>query len=165
MGRGGWLAASRENADIQNRVPVEGKVLLEVRAGGKRGDEGAVVLVLAADKSPAKRLPIAGLRPDDPPSSAGGTTSAALAELSGAVARADASGGFRLFVPAAGSYRILVISGQARRVSGVKLDQSDLADLKKYFDAPDDLLQQRRYRWLTKELRLGAGPISVEFSE
>jgi hypothetical protein len=37
--------------------------------------------------------------------------------------------------------------------------------LKKYFDAPDDLLQQRRYRWLTKELRLGAGPISVEFSE
>ena len=62
-GRGGWSAASKEDADVQKRVPVEGKVLLVLRAGAKRGDEGAVVIVLPADKLPAKRLPIAGLRP------------------------------------------------------------------------------------------------------
>ncbi len=49
MGRGGWLPANKEDSDIQNRVPVEGKVLLD----GKLGDEGAVIVVLR----PRNRLP------------------------------------------------------------------------------------------------------------
>ena len=38
-------------------------------------------------------------------------------------------------------------------------------DLEKYFDAPADLLQRCRYRWLTKDLRLGTGPIDVDVNE
>ena len=88
---------------------------LASRTGAKRGDEGAVVIVLPAGKLPDKRLPIAGLRPGDPPPAAGDATSAALAKFGGAAARADASGDFTLSVPAAGSYRILVLSRQATR--------------------------------------------------
>ena len=111
-GRGGSSAAGKEDADVQMRVPVEGKVLLDPRTGAKRGDEGAVVIVLPAGKLPGKRLPIAGLRPGDPPPAEGDATSAALAEFGGAAARADASGNFTLSVPAAGSYRILVDLGR-----------------------------------------------------
>ena len=117
------------------RVPVEGKVLLDSPSGAKRGDEGAVVIVLPAGKFPGKPLPIAGLRPGDPPPAAGNATSAALAEFGGAAARADASGDFTLFVPAAGSYRILVLSRQATRGHDTPDDPSDIAGLGKYFDA------------------------------
>ena len=158
MGRGGWLPANKEDSDIQNRVPVEGKVLLD----GKLGDEGAVIVVLRAEKSPAKRLPIAGLRPDDPPS-ASDAASSALADLGGAVTQADKSGDFRLFVPAADSYKILilVISKRATPELGKSLEP----DLEKYFDSPTSLLKGCRYRWLTKDLRIDTGPINVDANE
>lgn len=169
-GRGGRSTAGKVDTDVQNRVPVEGKVLLAPRAGPKRGDDGAVVIALPAGKAPGKRLPIAGLRPGDPPPAAGDATSAALAELTelgGAAARADASGNFTLFVPAPGSYRILVLSRQATRGPNGALEQPDIAELGKYFDAPADLLQGCRYRWMkAKNLDRTSGPIEdVVFTE
>ena len=167
-GRGGPPVAAKEaadNVDVQRRVPVEGRVLLAARAGVKRGDVGAVVIAFPAGKLPATRLPIAGLRPADPPPAAGDATSGALASQGGAAVRADASGVFTLFVPAAGSYRVLVLSRQASREVGVLPEQRDIADLEKYFDAPADLLQRCRYRWFTAELRRGAGSLDVDFTE
>ena len=167
-GRGGWSAADKvdaENTDVQMRVPVEGRVWLVPPAGAKRGDEGAVVIVLPAGKSPGRPLPVAGLRPGDPLAATGHATPTALAEFGGAVARADATGNFALFVPAAGSYRILIISHQAKRGTDEPLQQSDILELGKYFDAPDNLLEHCRYRWLTKDLRHGTGPIDEEFKE
>lgn len=167
-GRGGSQALNKEdaeNADVQMRVPVEGKILLDPRAGTKRGDEGAVVIILPADKTPAKRLPIAGLRPDDPPAMAGDATSASLAEMGGATVRANAAGDFTLFVPAAGSYRILILSRQASRGPDGRSEQGDLLELGKYFEAPSDLLQRRGYQWLTKDIRRGAASINVDFTE
>ena len=108
---------------------VEGKVWLVPRSGAKRGDEGAVVIVLPADKFPGKPLPIAGLRPGDPPPAEGDATLAALAELGGTAKRADASGDFAFSVPAAGSYRILVISRKATREPNGPLEQSDIRNL------------------------------------
>ena len=81
------------------------------------------------------------------------------------LARADAAGNFALFVPAAGSYRILIISHQAKRGLDGPLEQSDIVELGKYFDAPADLLEHCRYRWLTKDLRRNTGPIDTEFTE
>jgi hypothetical protein len=154
-----------ENAGVQMRVPVEGRVLLDPHVGTKRGDAGAVVIILPADKLPGKRLPIAGLRPSEPPPAAGDATSGALAEFGGAAARADPAGDFALFVPAAGSYRILVLSRQATREPDGPLEQHDISDLERYFDAPADLLQRCRYRWLTKDIGRSTGLINVEFSE
>lgn len=164
-GRGGWSAASKEEADVQMRVPVEGRVTLIPRTGSQRGDEGALVIVLPAGKLPGKRLPVAGLRPDDPPPAKGDAVSLALAEFGAAVARADVSGAFTLFVPAAGSYRILIISRQAIREANGPLEQSDVSECGEYFDAPTDLLKRFRYRWLTKDIRRGVEPIKVEFAE
>jgi len=161
-GRRGFSAASKEDADMQMRVPVEGKVLLVPQTGTKHGDAGAIVIVLPAAKIPDKRLPITGLRPGDSP---GDATSAVLAQFGGAATRADDDGRFAVFVPAAGSYRILIISHQATRWPDGPLEQGDISALGKYFDSPTDLLQRCRYRWLTKDLRLGIAPIEVEFTE
>jgi len=162
-GRGGSSVASKEDVNVQMRVPVEGKVLLAPAIGTKRGDEGTIIIALPADKLSDKRLPIAGLRPGDPPPS--DATSLAVAEFGGASARADTAGNFALFVPVAGSYRILIISRQATRGPDGPSEQRDIAELGKYFDAPADLLRRCRYRWLTKDLRLGTGPVEVEFAE
>jgi hypothetical protein len=159
-GRKGSSAASKEEMR-----GVEGKVSLVSRTGAKRGDEGAVVIVLPDGKLPAKPVPIAGLRPSQPPPAKGDGASGALNQLGGGAARADASGYFALSVPAAESYRILIISRQAAREPDGPLEQRDISELEKYFDAPADLLQHCRYRWLTTDLRHGPGPINVEFSE
>ena len=160
-GRGGWLAAGKGDADMQMQG-VSGKVWLVPRSGAKQGDEGAVVIVLPADKVPAKRLPIAGLRPSDRPPAKGDATLVLLAEFGGAAARADASGDFTLSLPAAESHRILVLSAHATRGPGE--EQSDISELGKYFDAPADLLQRCRYQWSTKELRHGAGRLERRVS-
>ncbi len=161
-GHRSFSAASKEDAELQMRVPVEGKVLLIPQTGTKHGDAGAIVIVLPAAKLPDKRLPIAGLRPGDSP---GDATSAVLAEFGGAATRTDADGRFAFFVPVAGYYRILIISRQATR--GIdNLDAvRDIEAIGKYFDAPTDLMQRCGYRWLTKDLRLGTGPVEVEFTE
>ncbi len=159
-GRGASPAASKD--EIRG---VEGKVLIS-RGGAKRGDEGAVVIVLPDGKFPDKdqRLPIAGLRPDDPAPVQGDATSVALTKIGGATARADNSGDFTLSVPAAGSYRILVLSRQLTRGPDGPLEQLDISELGKYFEAPADLLKGQRYR-LTKDSRLDAGPIEIPFTE
>jgi hypothetical protein len=165
-GRGGPSAVKdAENASLQKRVPVEGKVWLASRGGTKRGNEGAVVIVLPAGKLPAKRLSIARLVPGDPPA-AGDATLAALAEFGGAATRADATGGLApFFVPAAGSYRILVLSPQATGEPVAPLEKPDISELGKYFDAPPDFWQRWSHGWLTKDLRLGVALIDVGFRE
>jgi hypothetical protein len=164
-GRGGSSAVNKEDADVQKRVPVEGKVLLRPRDGATRGDEGAVIIVLPAGKSPAKRLPITGLQLSDSPPVVGDATSVALTEFGGAVAWANASGAFTLFVPAAGSYNILILSRQATGAPVAPLQKPDISELGKYFDAPADFWQRRCCGWLTKDLLLGAAAINAEFNE
>jgi len=165
-GRGGWSAAGNEDAEVRNRVAVEGRVSWRMSNGAVRGDSGAAVIVLPADKSPAKRLPIAGLRPGDPLPAAGDATSAALAELGGGMARADASGVFRFFVPAAGRYRILVISPGTKGQPAKPLEQPEDSELEKYFDAPVGFWQQCRCGWCTQDFRHDAAArLTFEFSE
>ena len=163
-GRGGWSAAGKDNGDVQLRG-VLGKVSLISPTGGKRGDEGAVVILLPAGKLPGKRLPAAGLRPGDRPPAKGDAASLVLADLGGATARADVSGVFTLSVPAAEGYRILVLSAHLTREPNAALEQPDISELEKYFDAPADLLQRCRYHWLKKDLRRDSGPIDIEFTE
>ncbi len=154
VGRRGPSTAGKGDGSTQVQG-VLGKVSWVPRTGAKRGDEGAVVIVLPAGKLPGKRLPIAGLRPGDPPPAAGDATSVALAEFGGATARADAAGDFSLSVPAAKSYRVLVLSRAATRVPHELLEKPDLLELEKYFDAPAELLKNSRYHWKDHGLRDG----------
>ena len=163
-GHRGPSAAGKEDVGLQMQG-VSGKVSLVPQNGAKRGDEGAVVVVLPADKLPGKPLPISGLRPGDPPVAKGDATLAVLAEFGAATARADDSGAFALSVPTAESYRILILSAHATRGPNGPLEQSDILELKKYFDDPAELLQHCRYRWLTKDINHNTGSIDVEFTE
>ncbi len=157
-GRGGQPAAATEEMR-----GIEGNVSLLSPGGAKRGDAGAVVIVLPADKSPDRRLPIVGLRPGDPPPGKSDAAVLGLGRFGGAATRADASGRFELSVAGGGSYRILVISRQAIRGEDGPLEKSDISELEKYFDAPYELLQRCNYRW--KELHLDGKPIDVAFNE
>lgn len=163
-GHGGWSATSKEDADVQNRVLVEGKVMLSNSSGTKHGDEGAVVIALPADKQPRKPLPIAGLQPSEARAS-GEATYVSLPNFGGAVARADSTGAFTLFVPSTGRYKILIISKKATREPNGPSEKTDLADLATYFDKPDELIRQYSYRWITEDLRHGGTPIDAQFTE
>ncbi len=153
-GRGSPSASGKEEMR-----GVEGQVWLIPHSGAKRGDVGAVVIVLPADKSPIK-MPLDGLRPDDP----GDAKSIALANFGGAVARTNASGSFELSVPSANSYRILVL----RHAIGepvAPLEKPDISELRRYFDAPTDFGQHYHFGWLTSDLRQSGGRIDVAFAE
>jgi hypothetical protein len=139
---------------------IDGKVMLAPRSGPKRGDQGAVVIVLPADKAPVKMV-LDGLRPGDP----GDAKSATLAKFGGVATRVSASGDFALSVPAAGSYRILVLSRRATSEPDRPPEPRDLAEIEKYFHSPADLLKRCRYQWLKMDLRAEAKPINVEFAE
>jgi hypothetical protein len=159
----GSSAARTENSRDGEMQGVAGSVSLLSRAGAKRGDEGTVVIVLPSGRLPSKPLPIAGLQPGD--QSPGDATIRALRDFGGAVARVDNTGSFTLSVPAAESYRILILSAHATRDPAVPLEQSDLMELGKYFEAPADLLQRSGYHWLTKDIRGGTAAIDQEFPE
>jgi len=153
FGRGGSTVVSKDDTDVQNRVPLEGKVL--VGKDTKLGDEGAVVVVVPEAKITDKLLPTAGLQPHEGSFAADDPALVALHELGGNATRTNPSGDFTLFVPVPGSYRVLIISGQATR----------RPDGPRYFDSPRDLLKDHSYRWMTKELHHGPDPINIEFSE
>jgi hypothetical protein len=158
FGRGGRPALTSDDAAVQRRVPVEGKVL-----ANNHGDAGAVVLIFP-EKAPGKKLPLHSLGPgaswktDDP-------LVLALSEIGGAATGVDANGNFAspLFVPEAGNYRILVVSGQVTGESGLK--ENDRAEISMYLDNAEGLLRGRRYQWLTRELSLRSRPLDVAFSE
>lgn len=164
IGRGGSKTANQQDTAVEKRVPVEGQVVVTPISGKRHGDAGAVVLVLPADKSPDKHLPVVGLRPGDPAGS-DDTAQHALADFGGACARTDADGRFTLFVPAPGPYRILVISAQGAPEADNPLEKHDLEQLGKYFDAPADLLKRSRYDWQARPLHQGIKPIVVQFTE
>jgi hypothetical protein len=165
-GRGSSSTAGKDDArkvDSMQILGVTGNVSLR-STGGTQGDEGAVVIVLPAVPAPAKRLPIAGLRPDDPPPVTGDGTQRALAEFGGAAARVDSSGSFTLSVPAAQKYRVLILSKHPRRGPGGPVEPIDTADMGKFFESPADLLKGCQYRWLTKSPG-SVAKIEEQFSE
>ena len=79
LSRRSWRLIGRQRRCQFADAGVDGKVWLVQASGAKRGDAGAVVIVLPADKSPVK-MPLDGLRPSDQ----GDAKSAALSTFGGA---------------------------------------------------------------------------------
>jgi hypothetical protein len=69
-----------------------------------------------------------------------------VTELGGAVERTGAGGEFMVVV-APGSYYVLLISRSAQRPAGEPIRPSDLAEMRKYFYAAEDLIGPSKYHW------------------
>jgi hypothetical protein len=130
---------------ISGGVLVEGRLTYRPDPLSGRPDAGAAVILLPADRTPSQTIPVAGLRVHEAlrPNSPGYR---AVTELGGAVERTGAGGEFMVVV-APGTYYVLLISRSAQRPAGEPIRPSDLAEMRKYFYAAEDLIGPSKYHW------------------
>ncbi len=164
IGRGDarHYAQVREEAAVQQRVEISGRLLYEDDAGNAVADQHAAVFALPSERFPQESLPVRDLRPLSPPPAADHPSVQRIRQLGGAYARADALGDFSMDVPSPGDYRLLVISRHARRPAGSDVDASDLVEIRDYFELAEMLIDRCQYRWTLE--RVGGGNHRVEES-
>lgn len=163
---GWWIAGGRRgSAPPQNLGGVGGLAVLDVLLhfqdtdGELRPDEGAVVLVVPADKRVTDKLSAAPLDPKSPRPDAAHPITGKLNLLGAAYGRTDAAGKLAgLIVPQSGKHHVLLLSNHARRAGEPR--PQDLAALGTYLDGAAELLGNRDYRLTTEEI---AGPLSIAF--
>ncbi|MGA2031864.1 MAG: hypothetical protein ABSG68_06390 [Thermoguttaceae bacterium] len=154
-----------EEAQIRQRILVEGKLVYNPGTGRIAGDEGSVVIALPSKTFPGHPLSVQGIRPHDSMPAESHDTLRAIRDLGGAYARCSVSGDFSLFVPDAGKYCVLLISRHAMRPKDLEPDEIDVEAMGKYFDEPETLLGPCKYKWTVEEIRLGFNPIEIDFRQ
>ena len=145
-------AADAEAPAIEPSL-VEGLVVYEDEAGKLLGDVGGVVLALPEGRPPKEPLVLAGMEPNPAPVDPTKPQSPErqkvvdqVGALGGACARVEAKGSFSL-VLRPGNYRILFVSAHARRPKGDDINEADLAEMRRYLDAPEKLIGAWKYSW------------------
>ena len=164
MGRGDAnfeLQTAREEAARQS-MEIKGKLVHDSGAG-LLADENAVVIVLPGDKWPERPLATNGLGPNDRPPQETDESLKAIVAFGGAYCRADASGDFSMVVPDLGTYRMLIVSRNARRPQDVELDEVDVVEIEEYLSGAKTLIGRGKYRWTSKEVTARLAPIEVNF--
>jgi hypothetical protein len=86
----------------------------------------------------------------------------AIAAMGGAYGRSDAGGEYRLQLPRAGRYFVLVVSRSVRRGEDVGMNRNDLAQLGRYVAPATELLGDRKFVWRRIQLP-GSGTLDVRF--
>lgn len=81
------------------------------------------------DKTPAEKLPAAGLRAGEAEDSHWAPLANPLAAFGGALARANDEGDFQLVVPQPGDYYLLIVSRHAKRPAAKGIDKEELSRL------------------------------------
>jgi hypothetical protein len=113
----------------------------------KKGDEGAVVIVLPQDVQKVdERAPVSGLRPSDPPPEETHRGLAILKQLGGGYARADKQGKYEVRVPRQGKYFVLVIS-RSKEGAAAEVDALDLRRIARFFESATELIGSQKYRF------------------
>jgi hypothetical protein len=123
--------------------------------GEPRPDSDSALVVLPLDRRPELdgRLPVEGLRPGDPAPLDENQSLRVIRSLGGAYTRTDESGQFRVQVPEAGTYYVLVISAHSQRSPQDQVATAHVAQLGRYFQSALDLLGDRKYRWSQLTIR------------
>jgi hypothetical protein len=130
-------------AELQEAIA--GRVMYKTDTGDSP-DVGACVIALPSERDGTIRLSSVGLRPGDS-SEDWRVARAGLRALGGDASVVDEQGRYRIALPESGTYQLLVLSRyQGRDVdSGIPADvESTLA---RFFDAPRQLIGQRRYQF------------------
>jgi hypothetical protein len=165
IGRGGPAPEepARRDAPAKQRVLVEGKLTYRPPSGEAEGDDEAVIFLLPAGEFPLRRMGIEGIGPRDRPPSDSHPALAALRQLGGNYARAEASGRFSLVAPEEGKYHLLAISAHVARPADSPIDEADLIELDRYFRSGRDLIGEAKYRWTAAEIGTGFRPLEIDF--
>jgi hypothetical protein len=153
----GWWIGGSGQSPVRDQPAAGGpatlNALLHYRSanGDLRPDDGAVVLVLPADKRVTDKLSAAALDPTAPQPNAASAVIGKLNLIGGAYGRTDAAGKLAgLIVPHPGKHYLLLLSNHARR-SGEPRAQ-DLAALGTYLEGAAELLGDREYRLTSEDL-------------
>jgi hypothetical protein len=167
IGRGDATLKLEDEQVAAARVMIEGNLFFNPGTGEIAFDENAVAIALPEGRIPdaEKKIPIRGIRPDDPRLADGENNKSIrmIRELGGAYARADDEGDFSMIVPEQGTYHVLIISANADRPRGVEVDELELLEMAEYFSLPAHLIGQSKYRWESKDFNIGTDPIEVDF--
>lgn len=165
IGRGARSTAPSSDAVAAGEpVALEGHIGYTFATDALEPDAGAVVAVLPAKKQPARKLEASLFSPGAADESKVAAREA-VESLGGALATADDDGHFQLVVPRSGDYFLLIVSRHAERQRGQPISPKHLAKLSAYFDAPADLIDDKRYAWLSRRLAGAPPPVRHEFRE
>lgn len=137
---------------------VEGRISYQSDEGDVRPDIGACVIALPATWDAASRLSPIGLRPADSPIDQQ-VAVAFVTGMQGALAWADAEGRFQISLPAAGSYRLLILSRLASRVDDAPLPAEIVQQLQVHLQDPSATIGRRAY--VVRDVEAKAGVPSV----
>ena len=167
IGRGRRSAAPGAGADQTaaevDPVALEGSVIYSAAPGQFKSDVGAVAIALPVDKTPAEKLPAAGMRAGEAEDSHWAPLANALASFGGALARANDEGDFQLVVPQPGDYYLLLISRHAKRPAAKAIDKDDLSQLASYFADGAGLIGPDKYVLIRRRLAGVPAPLNQDF--
>jgi DNA-directed RNA polymerase subunit RPC12/RpoP len=166
MGRGDAnyeIKMADEELDRQS-MEIKGKLVHDTGTG-LVPDENGVVMAFPIDKLPEKALSSNKLGPHSRPPDETDESLKAIVAFGGAYCRADATGDFSMVVPDLGTYRILVISRNAKRPKDVELDEADFVEIEEYLSGAKRLIGRGKYRWTREEVTARLAPIEVNFGQ
>jgi hypothetical protein len=132
-------------------------------AGNQRlPDDGAVIIVLPETKDAGQRVPVSGMRPDEPLPESPLAGVQQIRDMGGAYTRAGPQGDFSLNLAGGGKYYVLVLSNHARRTGNEEVKVMDVRTLGRFFVRAIDLLADSKYR-LTSEAIRGDRTVTAQF--
>jgi len=151
-------AAARQTTEIKGNV-------FHDSGAGLVADENAVVLMLPGDDFPPAPLSTSGLGTgDDPPKDTHEPLKAIIA-FGGAYCKADENGFFSMVLPDLGTYRMLVVSRQAKRPGDVKLGEVDVVEIEEYLSSAKAIIGRSKYKWTTEEITARMEPFEINFGQ
>ncbi len=148
LGWGGYYLGSRRAEPVvqleEGQVLLSGTVLYWNQQRQVVPDQGAVVLLLPVGRRPARPLSARVFQPGQSPRN-NDPNVLRLEEWGGAVARVDTAGNYRLAVPGAGTYWVLILSRHARRPRDRSVEKQTMHFLQQWFSPAGVLVGRSKY--------------------
>lgn len=162
---GGYFLGSRRGAPAleleSGEILLSGTVLYWDDKQQVMPDQGAVVLLLPADRRPDSPLSARVFQPGQRPKP-NDPNLLKLEEWNGAVARVDAAGNYRLAIPGPGKYWVLVVSHRARRPREQAVPREVMQRLQTWFTPAGVLIGRSKYLFQQVEIPPDAdGPVHL----
>ena len=142
-------------APEQAAITVSGRLFYQPKPGQSTPDEGAVLILFPQEATLDERLPVTGLRPQDPPAGGELQSVRVIQSVGGVYVRTGEAGDYKFALPKPGMYRVLRISNHAAQAPGDDPKFRDLDALDKYFNTAEDLLGNRKYTWSSIDIQQG----------